>query len=46
MQKVVYLAIVAAEAVATLGALGQRAIVTAGATFSGTLLETDTDALF
>lgn len=33
-----YLAIVAAEAVATPGALGQRALVTAGPALSATLL--------
>lgn len=39
MQNAVYLAIVAAETVATLGALGQRALVAAGPAFSGTLLK-------
>lgn len=48
MRNVAYLAIVAAEAVATLGALGQRALVAAGPAFFGTLLKKkkkDTDAL-
>lgn len=39
MRDVAYLAIVAAEAVATLGALGQRALVAAGPAFFGTLLK-------
>lgn len=38
MQNAVYLAVVAAEAVAALGALGQRALVAAGPALSGTLL--------
>lgn len=45
MPNVAYLAIVAAEAVATLGALGQCALVAAGPAFFGTLLKKDTDAL-
>ncbi len=36
---VLYLAAVAAESVATLGALGQGALVTAGLPLSGTLLK-------
>lgn len=39
MPNVAYLAIVAAEVVATLGALGQRALVAAGPAFFGTLLK-------